>query len=79
MSLPAEVVAQLKPLAQNLATRIRGAPGDVTAGARQTGDKPGTDRIDTADHNNRDGRGRRRGRNYTRIGRGDEDVHAEPD
>ena len=52
---------QLKPLAQNLAARIRGEPGDVTAGARQTGDKPGTDRIDTAGHDDRDGRGRLHG------------------
>src|SRR2546425_296641 len=41
--------------------------------------KPGTDRIDTADHDDRDGRGRLHGRNRNRIEPGDDDVHAEPD
>ena len=56
-----------------------GEPGDVPAGARQTGDKPGTDRIDTAGHDDRDGRGRLHGRNRDRIASGNDDVHAEPD
>jgi hypothetical protein len=72
-------VQQLKPLSVYLVARIHAKPGDVPAGARQTGDKPGTDRIDTAGHDDRDGRGRLHGRNRVRIVSGNDDVHAEPD
>ena len=50
----------------------RGEPGDIPARSRQTGDKPGTDRIDTVGHDNRDGCGRLHGRNRVRIEPGDE-------
>ena len=50
-----------------LAARVLSDPGDVPAGTRQTGDKPGTNRIDTAGHDDRDGRGRLHGRNRVRI------------
>ena len=70
---------QLKPLAQYLAAGVQGEPGDVPARPRQTGDKPGTDRIGNVGHDDRDGRGRLHGRNRTRIDPGDDNVHGEPD
>src|SRR6185437_12589980 len=70
---------QLKPLAQNLAPRINGEPSNVPAGARQTGDKLGTDRVETC-YDDRDGCGRLHGRNRARIDPGGNyDVHAESD
>ena len=53
--------------------------GDVPARSRQTGDKPGADRIETGGHNDGDGGGRLHGRDRYRIEPGNDNIHAKPD
>jgi hypothetical protein len=70
---------QPKSLSIYLAASVRAEPGHVPAGVRQTGNEPGTDRIDTVGHDDWDGRGCLHRRNRIRIVPSDNDVNAEPD
>src|SRR5258707_13241214 len=74
-----DFLQQLEPLAVELVAGVLGEPGDVPARSRQSGDEPGTDRINAVTHDNRDRRGRLHSSNRIRSVSCRDDVHTEPD